>query len=83
MMIWPLAFTLPSVLRAAGDVKFVMVSSVASMWIFRIALSYVIGKYMGVGVLGVWIAMTIDWAVRSMLNLWRYKSGKWMKGAVV
>lgn len=77
MLIWPLAFTVPSILRAAGDVKFVMFSSVASMWIFRIALSYVIGKYMGIGVLGVWIAMTIDWAVRAVVNMWRLKSGRW------
>lgn len=83
MIAWPAAFTLPAILRAAGDVKFVMYSSIGSMWIFRIALSYVIGRYMGVGVLGVWIAMTIDWSVRSILNIWRLKSGKWIRSAIV
>lgn len=80
---WPAAFTLPAILRAAGDVKFVMFSSIASMWIFRIALAYVIGGYFGLGVFGVWIAMTIDWGVRSILNIWRLKSGRWMRQAIV
>lgn len=83
MLIWPLAFTMPAILRASGDVRFVMVSSIVIMWVFRIALAYFIGGYLGMGVLGVWIAMTIDWAARSAANLWRLKSGKWMKKAVV
>lgn len=83
MIAWPAAFTLPAILRAAGDVKFVMFSSIASMWVFRIALAYIIGGYLGLGVFGVWIAMTIDWVVRSILNMLRLKSGKWMRQAIV
>ena len=83
VLIWPLAFTLANALRAAGDARFTLVSSTASMWIFRIGLAYVIGKYMGVGVLGVWIAMTIDWLVRAILNVIRFKSGKWETKSVV
>ena len=78
MLIWPLAFTLPSVFRAAGDVKFTMLTSIISMWICRIVLSYVIGKQMGVGVFGVWIAMILDWCVRMVCFIYRYRSKKWM-----
>lgn len=86
MILWPAAWTLPSILRAAGDVKFVMVSSIIIMWVFRIGLAYIIGGWMepmGLGVLGVWIAMTIDWLARAVVNLIRLKSGKWQKQAVV
>lgn len=83
MLMWPAAWTLESVLRAAGDVRFVLITSIITMWVFRIALSYVIGRFMGVGVLGVWIAMTIDWFVRCVLNIWRLKSGRWKREAVV
>ncbi len=83
MLIWPLAFTLPSTLKAAGDVKFTLISSVFSMWVFRIGLAYVIALWMHVGVLGVWIAMTIDWAVRAVLNGIRFLGGKWETKAVV
>ena len=34
------------------------------MFIFRIGLSYVTGVAMGLGAIGVWIAMIIDWIVR-------------------
>lgn len=77
MCIWPLAFTISSVLRSAGDAKFTMTTSICSMWIFRIGLAYVIAEYMGFGVLGVWIAMTIDWAVRAICNVIRFSGHKW------
>ncbi|MCM1090529.1 MAG: MATE family efflux transporter [Butyrivibrio sp.] len=83
MAIWPLAFTIPSVLRAAGDVKYTMTVSVVSMWIFRIAFAYVIAGYFQMGVLGVWIAMTIDWAVRAVFNIRRFRSNKWEGKSVV
>jgi len=82
-IIWPVAFSLPSVFRAAGDVKFSMTVSILSMWVFRIMFSYVIGKYMGVGVFGIWVAMVIDWIARAILFIWRYKSGRWKGRAVV
>ena len=33
---------------------------------------------LGLGVMGVWIAMTIDWLFRFTLFLWRLVSGKWL-----
>lgn len=77
VLIWTPSFTLPNALRAANDVGFCMWVSIISMWIFRIGFSFVLGKYMGLGVLGVWIAMTIDWAVRAAFFVWRYKGTKW------
>lgn len=76
-LIWPVSFTVPSALRAAGDAKVTMVISLASMWIFRIIFSYVLGGWLGLGVLGVWIAMVIDWCVRAVCMTLRYKAGKW------
>ena len=82
-VLWPAAFTLPNGLRAAGDVKFTMIVSVFSMWTFRIGFSFLIGKYLGVGVLGVWIAMFIDWIFRIALLVWRVVSGKWKNRQLV
>lgn len=75
--IWPLSFSLPNTLRAANDVRLTMVVSIVSMWVFRIALSYVLGKYLGLGLLGVWVAMTIDWLFRAICFTLRYIKGKW------
>ena len=77
IIIWPIAFTLPAMFRGAGDSKSVMYISLAVMFTCRIALSYVIADWLGVGVFGTWIAMFIDWYVRSALYIYRYFSNKW------
>ena len=82
MLIWPEAFTLPNTLRAASDVKFCMILSIISMWVFRIAFSYIIAVRMGMGVLGVWIAMTVDWAVRAVLFIIRYRGKRWQHKSI-
>ena len=82
MLIWPEAFTLPNTLRAASDVKFCMILSIISMWVFRIAFSYIIAVRMGMGVLGVWIAMTIDLAVRAVLFIIRYRGKRWQHKSI-
>lgn len=74
---WPLSFTLPNTLRAAGDAVYTMTVSVISMWLCRILLSYVLGRYLKMGVFGTWVAMTIDWQVRWILFLIRYRGHKW------
>lgn len=81
--VWPLSFTFPNVLRASNDAKFTMIVSAASMLIFRLCFSYILGQYLNLGLLGVWIAMFIDWIVRCIFFVWRYKSGKWMNRKLV
>ena len=83
MIIWPLSFALPAAYRAAGDAKACMYTSIVSMWIFRIGFSYLVGKYIGLGVFGVWVAMVIDWVVRAICFVIRYFNGKWKHGAIV
>lgn len=82
ILIWPIAFTVPATFRAAGDAKVCMIISVISMWIFRIIFSYILGKYMGMGVFGVWVAMIIDWIVRGICFVTRYFGGKWKHQAI-
>lgn len=77
VLVWPLAFTLPNTLRASNDVRFTMILSILSMWIFRIGFSYVLGVKMHWGIFGVWVAMTIDWLFRAICFAWRYFRGKW------
>ena len=77
--IWPLSFTLPNTLRAAADVKITMVLSIISMWVFRFGFSYLLTMVFHMGIFGVWVAMTIDWLVRGIFFVCRYKSGRWQK----
>ena len=77
IFLWPASFTFPNALRAANDVKFTMIASITSMWIFRIVTSYILGKSMGMGAIGVWIGMILDWIFRIFCFTFRYRSGKW------
>ncbi|EDM98788.1 MATE efflux family protein [Pseudoflavonifractor capillosus ATCC 29799] len=84
LLFWPMSFTLPNALRAAGDAMFTMSVSLISMFTCRIVLSYVLGAdavfgipMMGLHLLGVWIAMFCDWIVRATLFLIRFWRGKW------
>ncbi len=80
VLIWPLAFTLPNTLRASNDVGLTMLVSILSMWVFRVGFSYLLGLYFHLGLFGVWIAMTVDWLIRAVCFVLRYRSGKWKKG---
>ena len=77
IFIWVPSFTLPNGLRAANDVKYTMTMSVLSMWIFRVGFSYILGKYLGLGLLGAWCGMYIDWFARAVAFILRFFSGKW------
>ncbi len=79
MLMWPSSFVTPNALRAAKDVRFTMVTAIFSMFTFRIALSYVLGVYLEMGIIGVWIAMIIDWAFRSVMFSIRIYSGRWLR----
>lgn len=79
VLIWAPSFALPNALRAADDVKFVMYVTMSSMFICRVAMSYVLGSYFGLGVMGVWIAMIMDWVVRGVIYSYRLLGGGWLK----
>jgi len=91
IVLWPAGFTLPNSFRAAGDVKYTMVVSMACMWIFRVVLAYflaqpevnVFGLFtvpgFNMGILGVWVAMTIDWVFRASLFVIHFARGKWLR----
>ena len=77
IFLWPLSFVLPYMLRACNDVRYPMVISIFSMIVFRIGFSYVLGVQYGMGAVGVWIAMVIDWVFRSGCFVGRYFHGDW------
>jgi len=77
------AFPLPNGLKGAGDVRYTTVVSLVSMFAVRVALGYYLGIVLGMGVLGIWLGMIADWAVRAVLFTIRFLRGKWMRDAVV
>ena len=79
MILWPISFVLPNALRASNDVRFTMTVSIFSMFTFRILLSLVLAIHFGMGAIGVWIAMVIDWMFRTIMFAMRYRGDKWQR----
>ncbi|MCL2380256.1 MAG: MATE family efflux transporter [Treponema sp.] len=80
---WTLSFTLPNALRAAGDVRYVMLVAFISMWAIRVTAAYLLSFTFGIGPLGVWIAMAGDFLVRGICYLHRWRSGRWQRMKVI
>lgn len=76
ILFWPLSNTLPNVLRAAGDTVFPSVLSLAVMWGVRVALGYWLTVPLGLGLMGVWGSMWVEWAVRALCLRLRFNYGK-------
>ena len=78
-------------LRAAGDVKFTMVVSNISMWLFRVLFSYAIATWLlrrnpdstSLALYGVWFGMYIDWFFRSACYVVRFRHGRWLDKRVI
>ncbi len=69
--------TIAGALRGAGDTKTPMIASLCSLWIFRVALSYLLVRVLGLGVIAMRVCITLDQLVRAAINLIRYCRGKW------
>ena len=82
-IVWMFAFIPAYGMRAAGDVKFSMITSCITMWTFRFCLCVYLIRVCGMGPMAVWIGMFTDWTVRAIVFGLRFKSGKWMEHKVV
>lgn len=76
-LLWSFAFVTPAGLRATGDVKYTTWVSVASMWAARVLCGWLLSMQLGMGVMGVWYTMVLDWLVRSVFYAFRVFSHKW------
>lgn len=79
IFLWPMSFVFPNMLRACNDVRYPMVMSIFSMFVFRIGFSYIFGVQYGMGALGVWAAMVLDWIFRILCFAGRYMHGDWKR----
>ncbi len=69
--------TVSGALRGAGDTRFVAVISFIGIILVRPFMSYIFIKYCYMGLMGAWLAMSLDHAGRALLSLIRFNSEKW------
>ena len=82
-LVWTMAFIPAYGLRAAGDVKFSMITSCITMWACRFCLCVFLIRVMGFGPMGVWIGMFADWTIRGIIFAWRFHSRRWLEHQVI
>ena len=70
-------------LRAAGDVRFTLFASIFSTVICRVALSFLFCLVFRMGVIGITVAMVLDWCIRAFLQMKRLSGGKWKTQKVI
>jgi putative MATE family efflux protein len=70
-------------LKGAGDIRFPVYVGIGSMWGISVFGSWLLGLKMGLGLLGVWIAMASDEWLRGLIMLWRWRSGVWKASSLV
>ena len=80
---WPSSFTLPNILRAAGDASFTMTVSIVSMWVFRVGFCYLMVLCFHGQLLSIWMGMFLDWVFRSACFVVRFVRGKWLEQHVI
>ena len=82
-LLWVPSFTPPNGLRAAGDVRFSMITATLTMWLCRVALSIFLMRVVMTGPIGVWYGMFADWGVRGVIFTIRFVRGKWLRFKVI
>lgn len=75
---WPLSFALPNALRGASDVTFTLSVSMFSMWVFRVALSYLCIRFFNASIYLLYCCFAVDWIFRALMFTLRFKSKKWL-----
>ena len=77
------AFVPVAAFRSAGDVRYAVVLTTASMFTFRVGLSFLLSCVFELGLLSVWLGMWADWFFRAIMNTFRFRSGKWLKKKLI
>ena len=72
-----LSIILAGTLRGAHDARCPMLISLFCMWCIRVPLSPLLVYQAGLGLAGVWIAMSADLVIRGILCTLRWRSRKW------
>lgn len=75
--------TIINSLRAAGDAAYPVRIGIVSMIFIGLSLGYLFVFVFDLGLVGVWLAITCDEWIRAILVIFRWKSRKWERYAIV
>lgn len=82
-LFWAFSFIPGYGMRAAGDVKFSMITSTLTMWCLRVVLCIFLVKAYNMGPMAVWYGMFADWGVRGIVFTLRFRGDRWLQKRVI
>ena len=82
-LFWAFSFIPGYGMRAAGDVKFSMITSSLTMWCLRVVLCIFLVKMYNMGPIAVWYGMFADWGVRGIVFMLRFRGDRWLQKRVI
>ncbi|WP_053983484.1 MATE family efflux transporter [Niameybacter massiliensis] len=66
-----------SALQGAGDTKFPMYATLIGVWGIRVVFGYFFAVIFNLGLVGIWLAYSLDILLRGLLLMYRFLRGKW------
>lgn len=67
------------VLRGGGDTRFLMLADMLFLWLASIPLGYFVGLVWHLPAFWVYVALKVDWVIKSVWCAFRLRSGKWIR----
>ena len=74
---------MPCGFKAAGDVKYPMVTSLICTCGIRVAFTFLLGVWLRMGLMGYMWAMCIDWSVKAVLMVIHAARGSWKNKRII
>lgn len=72
-----LFFSLSGALRGAGDTRWPFYATLVGIFALRLPLSYLLGYWAGWGIAGIWVALPVEYYLRSLVVVQRFQTGAW------
>ncbi len=72
-------FVMGGALRGAGDTRFMMFATIANWFVVRLPVAIVLTFVVGLGLVGLWTGIFVDYFVRSAILIYRFRSRAWAK----
>lgn len=72
-----ITLVITSALQGAGDTRFPMYSTFIGIWGVRVLGVYLLGIKLSWGLVGVWLAISIDITTRGFILITRFVKGRW------
>ncbi|MEE9592301.1 MAG: MATE family efflux transporter [Thermoplasmata archaeon] len=70
-------FSVSGALRGAGDTRWPFYATLVGIYGLRLPLSFLLGFQLGLGIIGVWAALPIEYYIRSIIVRHRFQTGAW------